>query len=164
MLTANQELFCQEYKKDRNGAGAYRRAYPNCKSGHDVCACKLLRKAKIKARIEVLLAEIVAEVDMSRELLVTKMQDIVDDKVSTNADKTRAASLIADMCGYKREAAPNKEKEQALAARMTEEDKELATLAARLRTEQEARKGIRLSPDACRVEAGPEQEQDAKTA
>ncbi len=63
MLNANQELFCQEYKKDRNGARAYRAAYPNCNSGHDVCACKLLRITKIKARIAVLMAELVKKVN-----------------------------------------------------------------------------------------------------
>jgi hypothetical protein len=144
-LTANQEIFCQEYKKDRNGARAYRDAYPECKSGHDVCACKLLRIAKIKERIAEIMAEIVAEIDITREMLVKEAMAIAQDPNATKTEKTRALSLVADMIGAKREAAPNKEKEQALAARMTKEERELAVLAARLRTEQEARKGIKLA-------------------
>jgi hypothetical protein len=144
-LSDNQELFCQEYKKDRNGARAYRDAYPNCNSGHDRAAHRLLRNVEIKARIAVLMAELRAEIDISRELLVKKMYAIVDDTKSTKTEKTRAASLIADMCGFKREAAPNKEKEQALAERMSEEDKREALIVAKIRTEEEARKGLKIA-------------------
>ena len=92
-------------------------------------------------------AENQAKVDITRELLVDKMYDIVDDKTSTRTERTRAASLIADMIGAKREAAPNKEKEQAIAARMTKEDKILAVQSAERRTSEEARAGLRLAGD-----------------
>jgi isochorismate hydrolase len=73
------------------------------------------------------------------------MYAIIEDSTSNKADMTRAASLIADMQGYKREAAPNKEMEQAIAQRMSSEDKELARVTSMIRTNEEARKGLRIA-------------------
>lgn len=100
---------------------------------------------QVVAAIKAIDDEKQAEADITREMLVKEAWDIVRDATSTKTEKTRAMSLIADMIGAKREAAPNKEKEQALAARMTKEDRELATLAARIRTEQEARAGLKIA-------------------
>jgi hypothetical protein len=89
--------------------------------------------------------ESATKTDITRELLVEKMYAIIEDSTSNKADMTRAASLIADMQGYKREAAPNKEMEQAIAQRMSSEDKELARVTAMIRTNEEARKGLRIA-------------------
>lgn len=99
----------------------------------------------LKAAIKAIDDKSAAKTNITRELLVNKMYDIVEDKTSNKADKTRAASLIADMQGYKREAAPNKEMEQAIAQRMSSEDKELARVTAKIRTEEEARKSIKIA-------------------
>ncbi len=146
-LTNKQETFKNRIIAGDNPIDAVRVAYPNIKteSAQSTMAGKLVRNGAIKAVIEAQRAELSAKVEMSRELLVSKMQTIVDDKVSTNTEKTRAASLIADMCGFKREAAPNQEKEQALAARMSDEEKELARDNAAFRTWQEARAGLKLA-------------------
>ena len=98
---------------------------------------------RVKAAIAKIDRKAAEKQDITREILVAKMFDIVE--TGTKTEKVRAASLIADMCGYKREAAPNDEKERAILARMSSEDKELAVLAARLRTEDEARKGLKIA-------------------
>ena len=116
-------------------------AESSCKSGKAVR--DVYGNLRVKAEIARLDAENAEKQDISRELLVDKMLAIVED--GTKTEKTRAASLIADMMGYKRESAPNKEREQARAARMTDEDKRVAALAARIRTEEEARKGLRIA-------------------
>ena len=115
-------------------------AESSCKSGKAVG--DVYGNLRVIAAIKAIDDKMAEEQDISREILVKKMMNIVDN--GTKTEKTRAASLVADMMGYKREAAPNKEREQARAARMTKEDKELAAIAARVRTEQEARKGLRL--------------------
>ena len=53
-LTANQKIFISEYLKDRNATRAYKVAYPRTKkeSTASVCAAKLLRNAKVKAKID----------------------------------------------------------------------------------------------------------------
>jgi len=89
-----------------------------------------------------------AKADVTREQLIEKMYAIVTDPTSTKTEKVRAASLVADMIGAKREVAPNQEREQALMKAMSKEDRALAALAARLRTEDEARKGIKLVREA----------------
>ena len=146
MLNPKRQRFCEEYLKDSNGTQAAIRAGYSAKTA-EVQASQLLSILNVKEHIAGLRAELSAEMEMSRELLVTKMQAIVDNTASTNADKTRAASLIADMCGYKREAAPNKEREQAIAQRMTDDEKKVATYAAQHLTAQEARAGLRLAED-----------------
>ena len=50
-----------------------------------------------------------------------------------------------DLLGFRREVAPNKEMEQAIAQRMSGEDKELARVTAKIRTDEESRKGLKLA-------------------
>ncbi len=147
MLTAKQETFKNGIIAGLSDIDAARAAYPDCKNNNVLSglANQNLRLPKIKGAIDEHRAKLREKVEMSRELLVTNMQNIVDDAASTRTEKTRAASLIADMCGFKREAAPNQEKEQALAARMSDEEKELARDNAAFRTWQEARKGLKLA-------------------
>ncbi|KKK81939.1 hypothetical protein LCGC14_2808380 [marine sediment metagenome] len=95
--------------------------------------------------IAVLDVENGAKLEITRELVVKEAWAIVADPTSTKTEITRALALVSDVQGFKREAAPNKEKEAALAARMTDEDRELAGIAALVRTEQEARRGLKLA-------------------
>ena len=88
----------------------------------------------------------VVKMDLSRQAQYKRLlgaYDMAVEQRSPQAIKSVLAEINV-MLGYQREAAPNKEKEQALAARMSKEDRELATLSARLRTEQEARAGLKL--------------------
>lgn len=117
----------------------YKPAYANSYCG------KMWENKALIAAIRVIDDKSAAKTDITRELLVKKMYDIVEDKTSNKADMTRAASLIADMQGYKREAAPNKEMEQAIAQRMSSEDKELARVTAKIRTDEESRKHLKLA-------------------
>jgi phage terminase small subunit len=52
-LTPKQDRFVQEYLADPNGAAAYRRAYPSCKSDRaaEAAASRLLRNVKVAAAI-----------------------------------------------------------------------------------------------------------------
>lgn len=89
----------------------------------------------------------VAKMDLSRQAQYKRLLGAYDMAV-IQKDPRAIKSVLAEinlMLGYQREAAPNEEREQARAARMSKEDREVAVLAARLRTEQEARKGIKLA-------------------
>jgi len=99
---------------------------------------------RVIAAIKAIDDEFAAEMDLTRKAQYRRLLDIID---NTQLDTVKVSALreLNEMLGYHREAAPNKEKEQALAARMSKEDRELATLAARLRTEQEARRGLKLA-------------------
>lgn len=146
-LTANQGIFCQEYGKDRNGARAYRTAYPNCHSGYNAHAARLIAKDSIKQRISRIMAELADKLDLTRDAQYKRLLGAYDMAV-TQKDPRAIKSVLAEinlMLGYQREAAPNEEKEQARAARMSKEDREMAVLAALLRTEQEARAGLKLA-------------------
>jgi len=145
-INDKQRHFIREYTTNgHNASKAYSKAYPDCISGHRQAGSALLTNLDIRQEIDRIEAKSEAKVDITRELLVAKMYAIIEDNTSNKADMTRAASLIADMCGYKREAAPNQEKERAILARMSSEDKELAQLAAKLRTDAETRKGLKLA-------------------
>ena len=116
-------------------------AYSNSGKGHK----SVYESIRVKEAIKAIDDKSAAKTDITRELLVSKMYAIIEDKTSNKADMTRAASLIADMQGYKREAAPNKEMEQAIAQRMSSEDKELARVTAKIRTDEESRKHLKLA-------------------
>lgn len=53
-MTDKQQIFCDEYLKDRNGTRAYKAAYPNVKkdSTARVCASQLLTKPNIRDYID----------------------------------------------------------------------------------------------------------------
>ncbi len=145
-INHKQKHFIREYTTNgHNATKAYKTAYPDCNGGWDRLGPRLMSKDEIRAEIDRIEAKVEEKTDISREMLVTEMYDIIKDATSNKADKTRAASLIADMQGYKREAAPNKEMEQAIAQRMSSEDKELARVTAKIRTDEESRKHLKLA-------------------
>jgi len=132
MFTAGSDTF-------DNGTDSARKAqYKGNDNVLAATASRLLRNVKIiaeKKRIQAK-AEEISEVD--REYLINATQTI-----AANSDNERnrlsALSLLGEFIGAKRESAPNKEREQAKRERMSNEDKKLAELAARLRTEEESR-------------------------
>ena len=101
----------------------------------NIASDQLLGNIRIKTAITEYKAKIDEKMDISRELLTDKMLDIVNSGTASNSDKTRSASLIADMCGYKRENAPNREKEQAR-RKCSEEEELLFSEWARKRTQE----------------------------
>lgn len=82
-LTKNQQIFVDEYLKDRNGARAYKAAYKTCKKDETarVNACRLLTKANIERAVANGLEEIHKEArieatDIRRELARIGFSDI----------------------------------------------------------------------------------------
>lgn len=100
-------------------------------------ASENVRKCKIIAVKDALQAKAREKVEMSRDMLIDNMRSIVleGDK---DSDKIKAGSLIADMCGWKREAGPNPEKE-ALRAKKTETETKLLMSFAEHQTEKRAK-------------------------
>jgi len=127
-----------------NGVQSARRAgYKGNENTLTQTAYKLVRNVKVikaKAKIQ---AENEEKLDISREILNQKMRDIVFSPDASNADKTRAASLIGDFNGYKRETAPNAEREQSKRKRTAYEDELLKEFVFK-RTTDEARKHIKV--------------------
>lgn len=75
--------------------------------------------------------------DITRQGLIDDLSTIAKDG-KKDSDRIKAMSLIADMTGYKRELAPNAEKEAAKHA-MTDNEKKHADEFAKHRTDEESR-------------------------
>ena len=89
---------------------------------------------------QVSLADIEQKQTVSREYCVNKLQNIVENS-DNERNQLTALSLLGDFNGFKRENAPNAEKERAILERMTDEERKLAKLAAQLRRREESQKG-----------------------
>ena len=104
---------------------SYQKAGYSLHKGWRRNAARVLNKSHIKAAIEKERANYKVKTSVSREYCVGKLQDIVE--TSDNERNCIAAmSLIGDFCGFKRESAPNAEREAAKQRRMTEEERKLA--------------------------------------
>jgi len=90
-LTPKQELFCQEYIKDRNATQAYLRAgYSNSKSA-EVSAHKLLRNPKISERINELVNPHLKRLKVNQQAVLQELAIIgfssIDDFVYVSENK-----------------------------------------------------------------------------
>ena len=76
-LTALEERFVAEYLIDLNGTQAYLRSHPDCKSVNSagVLAIRLLRKARVRARVAASKARHIARLDRTAENLLTLIWD-----------------------------------------------------------------------------------------
>ncbi|KKL80653.1 hypothetical protein LCGC14_2002600 [marine sediment metagenome] len=102
--------FCREYEiNGHNAAGAYRIAYPNCKSGHRQAGGLLLTFADVKQEISRLEAKSVEKQEVTRQYCIDKLQAIAENG-ETERNKLTALSLLGDFTGAKRDKAPNQEK------------------------------------------------------
>ena len=73
-LNPKQELFVQEYLKDLNATAAYKRAGYTAKgNAAEVGASKLLRQAKIQARVQQALQERAKRVGISTDWVLEKL-------------------------------------------------------------------------------------------
>ena len=151
MLTCKQELFARYMytpgsETFGNGTESARKAgYTGTDSYLAMVASRNIRIDKIIAEKRRLQRENTQETQISRKYLTDKLRSILESETSSKRDVISAASLIGDFCGFKRDNAPNAEKERAIVQRMTDEERKLAELAARLRTEAESRPKIKLA-------------------
>jgi phage terminase small subunit len=80
-MTPRQELFCREYVIDRNGtAAAIRAGYSRAAAAQQ--ACRLLTKAKIKARIADLLNESAARQEATLDKVMSELAHIAFSNMS----------------------------------------------------------------------------------
>ena len=140
-ISEKQALFAKYYYTPGldtfgNGGKAYMLAYPKCKSDKaaKVEACRLLTNPKIIAMKEQIQAKNNKKLDNSRESCLKVAVDIME--TGTDSNKLRAAVLIGQFCGFIQDNAPNSEKEAAIAARMSAEEREQAATEARARTDE----------------------------
>jgi len=103
------------------------------------------RKPQIIAEKQRIQAETVKETKASRDYVIDNLRQIIE--TSTNErNRLTAMSLLGDFTGDKREKAPNAERVADIRKRMTAEDLEIATIAAKIRTDQLA-SGPKLKKD-----------------
>ncbi len=104
-------------------------------------ASENLTKANVIAEKQRIQAETEQKLDLSRESQHEKLKEAFDiAKTGKNAAAmTSAIREQNEMLGYHRDKAPNTEREAARLARMTDEERKLAELAAKLRTEVESK-------------------------
>ncbi len=101
----------------------------------------LIRKPKIIKLKEQIQAETEEKLNLSREAQHKKLQQALAMAIETKsaAAMTSAIREQNEMLGYHRDKAPNTEREAARLARMSDEERKLAELAAKLRTEAESK-------------------------
>ncbi len=98
-------------------------------------ACRMLTKDNIKQAISVIRAENGQKTEINREYVVSKCQAIADEN---GKDRVSALALLSDVCGFKRESAPNSEKEAARRTKMDAHTKKLAERMAKEETSEAA--------------------------
>lgn len=77
-MTDKQEIFCNEYIKDFNGARAYKVAYPNCKkdSSARANASELLTKTNIQEYITKLKEDLKEKTQITQEKVLNEISKI----------------------------------------------------------------------------------------
>ena len=147
-INDKQKHFIREYTTNgHNATKAYTEAYPDCNSGHKQAGSRLLTDVDIRAEIDQIEAKRAIKMDVSREKQMDRLLAAYDMAV-TQGNVSGIKQILSEinlMQGYQRENAPNKEMEQAIAQRMSSEDKELARVTAMIRTDEEARKSIKIA-------------------
>lgn len=139
-INDKQRHFIREYTTNgHNASKAYSKAYPEVTSGWNAHGARLIAKDSIRAEIDVIEAKVEEKYSSSRESLIKRLMEIVVNGISTAKEITSAASLIGDFMGHKRDTAPNQEREEAILARMSDEELETARIVAQIRTEELAR-------------------------
>ena len=141
-INDKQLAFIDEYMiNGHNASRAYKTAYPECKSGYNAHAARLIAKDNISAEINKRLDEIRKNMVLTRDAQHERLLAVVN---STEIDSVKVSALheLNDMLGYHRDKAPNAEREQAIRQKMTDEELVLHQEIARLRTQQES---IRLA-------------------
>lgn len=147
-INDKQKHFIREYTTNgHNATKAYKTAYPDCNGGWDKLGPRLMGIDGIRAEIDRIEAKTGAEMDISRKSQYKRLLGAYDMAV-TQGNVAGIKGILSEinlMQGFQREAAPNREMEQAIAQRMSSEDKELARVTAMVRTNEEARKGLKLA-------------------
>lgn len=86
-ITVQQELFCQEFAVDRNGTQAAIRAGYAKRSARGTAA-RLLAKPDIQARVEEIMAAIVARVGVTQDMVVSELCKLAFTNVTDVVDVT----------------------------------------------------------------------------
>lgn len=105
------------------------------------------RNVRVIEAIRAIDDKIGAEMDISRKAQYRRLLAAYDMAV-TQGNVAGIKGILSEinlMQGYQRENAPNKEMERAIAERMSGEEKEVARVTAMIRTNEEARKGLKLA-------------------
>lgn len=147
-INDKQRHFIREYTTNgHNASKAYKEAYPDCNVGWDRLGSRLMRNDELRAEIDRVLTEDGQEAGFTRQDQRQRLLDSYDlaKKGSNPNAMTGAARALNTMLGYDTEPAVNQDSQRAILARMSNEDKELAQIAAKVRTEAEARKGLKLA-------------------
>lgn len=150
----HRETLCVEYFSDPDSETyqiwnkSYERAGYATSHGWKRNACKVRIKTHIQAAIEEKKADYRQKASVSREYIIEKLQDIAEQPSEKTSDRIKAMGLMSDLQGYKRETAPNEERE-AQKRDMTAQEKEHYLEFAKARTEAESReKGVKLADTA----------------
>ena len=132
--TAAVSYYCEPTSETRNNGvqSCLAAGYSNC-IGSEHNALRVLAKDYIKTAITTTRDKIGKSITVSREFCLDKLLHIVD---TTNDDRTAIAAItvIGDFAGYKRELAPNQEREQARQDLLSTEVKEIMVLVRRRTT------------------------------
>lgn len=139
-LTAKQQAFVEAYCAA--GQNTYNNATQSAiKAGYSVKTAyssgqRLLKHVEASKAIAQLRAEIAEKIEVTRDYCVKKLKVVIE-ATTNERNRLTAISLLGDFAGFKREVAPNLEREVARKAIEAAEAEKLAELA-RKRTEQES--------------------------
>ena len=103
---------------------------------------KVFDNSLIKGKIQQKQNKTAIKADITRDYCIKHLQDIAIAEETSKRDKISAFSLIADMCGFKKELAPNEEKERKRLLRMSLEEKKMAEKMAISRMTEESKEQV----------------------
>ncbi len=149
-INDKQRAFINEYMiNGHNATKAYKTAYPDAGTSAEFNASRLMSNDKIKAEIARKVAELAETNGHTRVDQLKKLDEAFDKAKSGNQPTAMVSATKAqnEMLGYIQDKAPNAEQAQAVAQRMTEQDRAIAVEVARILTDREASKGLRLAQD-----------------
>lgn len=96
-LTANRELFCREYIISRSPSDAYKKAYPNCKSGHRQAGNRLLTNVDVKDFIKTLQKPALEKFEVTQERIIKELAAIAFVDLGDMYDDNGSLLAVKDM-------------------------------------------------------------------
>jgi len=116
-LTAQQELFVQEYVKCGNATQAYKKAYPKSLKWLDKSvwskSSDLLANVKVSQRVDELKKELAKENLWEKSEMIRTLKDIANVEYQNNSERIQAIKQASSMLGYDTPQETNNENKEA---------------------------------------------------
>jgi phage terminase small subunit len=95
-INDKQQAFVNEYiTNGHNATQAYKKAYPDCKSGHKQAGSRLLTNVDIRQAIDTILDDIGAEAGWNVEIALSKLKDVIKKSMANKQYSSAVSGIVA---------------------------------------------------------------------